>query len=165
MTNGTQTITEKLMTLTNPTSTPPRTVAKVITAARQAQRLTLQEFSATLGANSKQNVFNWESGASEPGRDILAAWYTDERQWVNELAQEIFVARYRQSIETFRLKPNAKAARALYQSRGRRAGRYHYSGLALSAPTASEAFYRDQADRSEHSEGPADPQVSARESA
>lgn len=43
-------------------------------------------------------------------------------------------------------KANAAKARASRQSR-RRAGRYHYSGLALSAPIASEAYYKDQAER------------------
>lgn len=88
--------------MTNPT---PRTVPEVIAASRAEQKLTLEEFAEALGINSRQNVSNWERGVNEPSGERLASWIHDEREWVSQLAEEIFVARYRQSLKAVIARP------------------------------------------------------------
>lgn len=91
-----------------PTPSAPRTVAAVISAARTTQDQTLQDFAETLGVTSKQNVSNWERGVNEPDATVVNNWLRDEREWVRELAVEIFVARYRAAlIKVFDVPDNA----------------------------------------------------------
>lgn len=82
------------------TPTTPKTVADVVRAARAKQGMTLREFAEALGVPNFQAVSYWENGANEPGAQRIAEWFNDERQWVHELAVEIFVARYRATLLT-----------------------------------------------------------------
>lgn len=76
--------------------------AKVIAAARAAKLVSLRDFAADLGVSANV-VSMWERGVQEPGRETLANWYTDPREWVRQMAVDIFVARYREMLVSRRI--------------------------------------------------------------
>jgi transcriptional regulator with XRE-family HTH domain len=79
----------------------PQTVAEIIKATRSSQTMNTRDFGEALGI-SHAAISKLENGESEPGKDNLAAWFNDERDWVYTMAKEIFVARYRASLEAVR---------------------------------------------------------------
>jgi len=71
--------------------------SRTIADARTAKQMSLRDFAAELMVSA--NVVSlWERGIQEPGRETLAGWYTDEREWVRQMAIDIFVARYREAL-------------------------------------------------------------------
>jgi transcriptional regulator with XRE-family HTH domain len=83
----------------NTTLPTAKTVADVIKATREAQGMTTREFGDVFNV-SHNTVSQWERSIAEPDINRLAEWFHDERQWVHELAVEIFVARYRATLVT-----------------------------------------------------------------
>lgn len=83
--------------LAQKTQVSPKTVADVVRAIRDAQGLSLRDFAEQINV-SHQTVAQWEHGAAEPDTARLAAWFNGEREWLRELATEIFVARYRATL-------------------------------------------------------------------
>lgn len=71
--------------------------AQAISSARKARLESTRAFAAELNVSANL-VSMWERGLREPGSDKLADWYTDERQWVHQMAVDIFVARYREAL-------------------------------------------------------------------
>jgi len=76
--------------------------SKVIAAARSSKDVSLRDFARDLDVSANV-VSMWERGIQEPGRETLANWYTDERDWVRQMAIDIFVARYREALTTRRI--------------------------------------------------------------
>lgn len=86
------------MTQTTLPSLPiAKTVSDVVRVVREAQGMSTREFAEVFGV-SHNTVSQWERGIAEPDVNRLADWFNDERQWVHELAVEIFVARYRATL-------------------------------------------------------------------
>lgn len=55
--------------------------------------MSVAEFAAALGV-SRQSVFLWESGENVPGKDRVADWLRDEREWVRRLGLDVFGIEY-----------------------------------------------------------------------
>ena len=74
-----------------------KTVAEVVRAIRESQRLSLRDFAEQLNV-SHNTVSQWERGVAEPDTKRLAEWFNDERDWLRDLSIEIYVARYRATL-------------------------------------------------------------------
>ena len=74
------------------------TTAEIVSAARAAQHMTLREFGAALSVSHNMVVL-WEDGTNEPDRSRIAAWITDEREWVHVLGLRLFSVQYRALIQ------------------------------------------------------------------
>lgn len=70
------------------------TVADVVKAVREESGLSLRDFAALFDV-SHATISQWEHGIAEPDTLRLAQWFNGDREWVREMATEIFVARYR----------------------------------------------------------------------
>jgi len=77
------------------------TVPQLIATARQSQHMALREFGSTLGV-SHNSVKQWEDGVASPSEDLLKTMLMDKRDWVSQLAEDIYVARYRATLAALR---------------------------------------------------------------
>lgn len=73
-------------------------VAKLILETRNAHGMNMRDFGDALEV-SHAAIGKFETGEIQPGGSTLARWLHDEREWVSNLAEEIFVARYRETIQ------------------------------------------------------------------
>lgn len=80
------------------TQSTPNETHILISAARTDQGMTLRDFGAALSV-SHTMVANWEEGVSAPDRARIAAWITDEREWVHLLGLRLFGVQYRALIQ------------------------------------------------------------------
>lgn len=80
------------------TQLAPTETHSLIRAAREAQHMTLRDFGAALSVSHTMVVL-WEAGTSEPDRARIAAWITDEREWVHLLGLRLFGVQYRALIQ------------------------------------------------------------------
>lgn len=76
----------------------PTQTSRIISAARAAQQMTLREFGAALSVSHNMVVL-WEDGTNEPDRARIAAWITDEREWVHLLGLRLFGVQYSALIQ------------------------------------------------------------------
>lgn len=77
------------------------TVSELLSKSRQSQRMALREFGSTLGV-SHTSVKQWEDGVASPSEDLLKSMLMDKRDWVSQLAEDIYVARYRSTLAALR---------------------------------------------------------------
>lgn len=83
--------------MTNFTPLPENTVAGVFRKHRGELKLSTREFAALLGV-SQNMVSLWERGINEPSRETLADWFTGDDQLKYQIAVDIYVARYRDTL-------------------------------------------------------------------
>ena len=80
---------------------PDLTIPELIADARQSQHMALREFGAAFGV-SHTSVKQWEDGVASPSEDLLKTMLMDKRDWVSQLAEDIYVARYRATLAALR---------------------------------------------------------------
>lgn len=79
------------------TSNTPFTLGDVIQTARKAQQMNMRDFADELGVS--QNIVSlWERNVNDVDEARLVAWFADKREWVQGMAIEIFVIKYRQLL-------------------------------------------------------------------
>lgn len=89
----------------NAMTTSTRT-AQLITAARQAQAMSLRDFGKALNVSQTQ-VQNYENG-QEPDRARVASWIESDVPWVHQLGLEIFGAQFAEIVHAVLVPSNGK---------------------------------------------------------
>lgn len=84
----------------------PIRTCQLITAARQAQAMSLRDFGAALSI-SHQQVVNYEAG-QEPDKTRVAAWIESDVPWVRNLGLAIFGAQFGELIHAILVPDNGK---------------------------------------------------------
>lgn len=73
------------------------TVGDAIRVTRANVRMNVRDFGAELGV-THSTISMWERGVMEPDTEKISAWFNDPREWLRDMATEIFVARYRSAL-------------------------------------------------------------------